>query len=332
MCKKIEVFDAMLRGSFSEATSKVIDLPEDNFYAFELLVEWCYTDRISMPDKTSSYKAMGVRVELYCLAHKYLALVLQDFATNYIIFWLKMNDHLKKIIDPDWFKRIEEVSTATWDELSGFCAMPGPYPFLVKFVNQMNWLARKPKASQLAIDRIASFDSEKLSECWQRMSVGLSNPKDIESILKLPEKEAAEFFRLKTDVSTSCCERHTHRATTMLQCPVFKEVKGSAKFSPDALVIIAHLKRVDRLTREILSEIGGPLPWEHNYIVHTNQLIGRNGSYKDLRDEINANGQPLTHWQACAGMAELEFMGVFINDTRDSSKKRIRTGMGIASV
>ncbi|EDN99840.1 predicted protein [Sclerotinia sclerotiorum 1980 UF-70] len=282
ICEKLEVFDAMLRGNFSEASFKVIDLPEDDFHAFELLVEWCYTNRISMPGSTTSYDAVGRRVELYCLAHKYCASVLQDFVTNYIITWLRMNEHRTKIFNPAWISRIGETFAATYDELAGIDGLPGPLRFLIGFVNKMIVLASKSGASKLAVMRLANFWSQELEHWgWQ------SDAKIAEEL---------------NPSSTACCEYHTHSRKNMLECPLFKDLKGSAKYSPDAFVVVTHLKRLGKMAKEIekYGFHGSSLP--HNGPISANHLI--------LHTKFDTNGNLFTKAQEVAGFKELTDMGI----------------------
>ncbi|KAF7877152.1 hypothetical protein EAF04_000837 [Stromatinia cepivora] len=297
-CEKLEVFDAMLRGNFSEATSKVIDLPEDDFYAFELLVEWCYTNRISMPDSTTSYGAVGLRVELYCLAHKYCALVLQDFVTNYIITWLRMNENLTNIVDPAWIARIERTFTATYDELRGIDGLPGPLRFLIGFVNKMTLLASKPDASNLAVMRLANFRSRE-QQHWG--SVFSEVPKIRRHAGLLRQSDAEITARLNPS-STACCEYHTHSRKDMFECPIFKELKGSAKYSPDAFVIVTHLKRLARLAKDF-----------KKYGYHGRPIL-RDGpmsaNHLSLHTEFDTNGNLFTKAQEVAGFRELTDIGI----------------------
>ncbi|CAD6446016.1 847a6801-eb57-49fd-bc29-46525bcb55b2-CDS [Sclerotinia trifoliorum] len=303
ICEKLEVFDAMLRGNFSEATSKVIDLPEDDFHTFELLVQWCYTNRISMPDSTTSYEAVGQRVELYCLAHKYCALVLQDFVTNYIITWLRMNEHRTKIVDPAWIARIERTFTATYDELAGLDGLPGPLRFLIGFVNKMTVLASKPGASELAVMRFANFRSREL-EHWGCV---FSEVPSIRRYVGLSGQSDAEITEELNPSSTACCEYHTHSRKDMLECPLFKDLKGSAKYSPDAFVIVTHLKRLGRMAKEIekYGFHGSSLPRDGP--IGANHLI--------LHTEFDMNGNLFTKAQELAGFKELTDMGIISEPT-----------------
>ncbi|TGO55354.1 hypothetical protein BCON_0093g00270 [Botryotinia convoluta] len=312
ICEKLEVFDAMLRGNFSEATSKVIDLPEDNFDAFELLVEWCYTNRINMANENTSYSSVNIRVELYCLAHKYCALVLQDFVTNYLITWFRIKDGHVRLVQPQWIARIEETFSASYDELGGIEELPGPLRFFIRFLNSMVVLASQPKPSKLAKMYLEPFPPEQL-EHWRSLFPGVPVTKNYKISPLISEPQIIENWNSS---STTCCEYHNHISSKILECPVFKEIRGTAKYSPDAFVVVANFKR--RLgSMKVLERT------KNNRKVTTELLR--------LTDEINMKGTPFNTAQANAGLLELFYLGVFaFEDGQDEFRTiEFKEGMGI---
>ncbi|KAK6603383.1 hypothetical protein ACHAPC_001265 [Botrytis cinerea] len=312
ICEKLEVFDAMLRGNFSEATSKVVDLPEDNFDAFELLVEWCYTNRIAMADENTSYSSVNIRVELYCLAHKYCALVLQDFVTNYLITWFKIKDEHVRLVQPKWISRLEETFSASYDELGGITELPGPLRFFIRFLNSMVVLASQSKPSKLAKIYLEPFPPEQL-EYWGSLFPGVPVAKNHKINPLLSETQIIENWN---GSSTTCCEYHTHSSSKILECPVFNEIRGTAKYSPDAFVVVANFKR--RLgSMKVLDRI------RNNRTVTTGLLL--------LTDEINMKGTSFSTAQANAGLLELFCLGVFAfkNSKEKSRKIEFTEGLGV---
>ncbi|KAF7959518.1 hypothetical protein EAE96_001134 [Botrytis aclada] len=312
ICEKLEVFDAMLRGNFSEAISKIIDLPEDNFDAFELLVEWCYTNRISMADENTSYSSVNIRVELYCLAHKYCALVLQDFVTNYLITWFRIKDGLIRLINPKWIVRLEETFSASYDELGGIEELPGPLRYFIRFLNSMVVLASQSKPSKLAKMHLKAFPQEQL-EHWGSLFPGVPVTKNHKINPLISEPQIIENWNSS---STTCCEYHNHVSSKILECPIFKEIKGTAKYSPDAFVVVANFKR----------KLGSMKALERirNNRKVTTELLR-------LTDEINMKGTPFNTAQANAGLLELIYLGVFAfeGDPEGIRTFEFKEGMGI---
>ncbi|KAB8298714.1 hypothetical protein EYC80_000889 [Monilinia laxa] len=293
----------MLRGGFSEATAKFVDLPEDDFSAFELLVEWCYTNRVSMPNEKTSYDDVEIRVNLYCLARKYCALTLQDFVTNYIITWLKMSGHHAKNINPKWITTIETELSGTHDELGGIDGVPGPLRFLIGSAYKVMLLASKSKPSKLATVRLANFRSQQL-DWYGGVYSGLPS-RDFSELLKESEWTIAEKL---TPSSTSCCEYHTHSMEKLLECPVFKEIKGTAKHSPDAHLIVAYLKRY-------------PEKRVQNGIAKICQFV--------LRREFNSDAKIVSIKQVMNGIKELCLMGVFSKIDGTLSSYEFHKGMSV---
>lgn len=116
--------------------------------------------------------------------------------------------------------------------------------------------------------------------------------------------------------STTCCEYHNHVSSKILECPVFKEIKGTSKYSPDAFVVVANFKR--KLgSMKVLERI------KNNRKVTTELLR--------LTDEINMKGTPFNAAQASAGLLELFYLGVFtFEDGQDESRTiEFKEGMGI---
>ncbi|KAI9642478.1 hypothetical protein NHQ30_009283 [Ciborinia camelliae] len=315
LCEKLEVFDAMLRGNFSEATAKVIDLPEDRFQAFELLVQWCYTNRIPMPDETTSHAEASVRVELYCLAHKYCALELQDFATNYIITFLKINEDRPRAMDAKWLTRI----VAEIPRTQGY---PGPIRYFYGFLHRLALLASKADASELAVTRFNNFMAEdpSLSDfTTQKFHPNL----DTDESRALLNKSAEQIAERLNPSSTTLCEYHTHQSMKILECPVFQEIKGSAKYSPDAFVIVAELKRGDNLEKSLLKH--GVPPYQASFLPDG---VFSLTSYT-FRNEINANVKPFTKQQRYNGTKELRLMGIISNYEGRQGIYKFEDGMSI---
>ncbi|KAF8865211.1 hypothetical protein BDZ45DRAFT_439356 [Acephala macrosclerotiorum] len=92
-----EFFEKMLNSPFREGIENTVEFPEDDVESWEGLSRWCYTgdlEPLADPNtRSTSQKANPVdcwiRLKLCCLAEKYDMKLLQNFAIDSIIVYLR---------------------------------------------------------------------------------------------------------------------------------------------------------------------------------------------------------------------------------------------------
>lgn len=76
LCAASPVFEAAFNGNFRERNG-AIELPGDSPLAFELLVQWLYSRRITFASQVMSHNQQKKLIGLYCLADKYAVMSLK---------------------------------------------------------------------------------------------------------------------------------------------------------------------------------------------------------------------------------------------------------------
>ena len=88
LCAKVPVFDKMFNGGFKESSERCAELPEDDPEAFNLFVEWLYTDRLTdfgPCNKNTKDRILTGPIKLYCFAEKYCITDLMDYTISFLI-------------------------------------------------------------------------------------------------------------------------------------------------------------------------------------------------------------------------------------------------------
>lgn len=204
LCDRSAYFKAAFMGNFAEASSKEIQLPEDDDTAFELLVKWLYGGTLQQPktdEELSAYFALLALSEKFTLEH------LQNLCIDLVRGYCRDSRATVRAQDISFlyenteggFKRIfiAKLAALQTAQLKTYAFLPGFRDLLGdggQFAADFSWYLMRNESTK---DKTAMVDegSGRHVSCWfhthdstPRCEVTTKSPETVEQLEAMPRE------------------------------------------------------------------------------------------------------------------------------------------------